>query len=28
VLETDTPDSASAKLTPFAMAGNLEALYM
>jgi hypothetical protein len=28
VLETDTPDTASAKLTPFAMAGNLEALYM
>jgi hypothetical protein len=28
LLETDTPDTASAKLTPFAMAGNLEALYM
>lgn len=28
IQETDTPDSASVKLTPFAVAGNLEALYM
>jgi hypothetical protein len=26
--ETDTPESASAKLEPFARAGNLEAIYM
>lgn len=28
VLEADTPESASEKLTPYAVAGNLEALYM
>jgi hypothetical protein len=28
IREHDTPDSASDKLTPFAVAGNLEALYM
>lgn len=28
ILESDTPQSASEKLTPYALAGNLEALYM
>jgi hypothetical protein len=28
ILETDTPETVSVKLTPFAVAGNLEALYM
>jgi hypothetical protein len=28
IQDNDTPDSASDKLTPFAVAGNLEALYM
>jgi hypothetical protein len=28
ILETDTPVTAADKLTPFALAGNLEALYM
>jgi hypothetical protein len=28
ILENDTPETASEKLTPFARAGNLEAMYM
>jgi hypothetical protein len=28
ILETDTPSTAAATLSPFARAGNLEALYM